>query len=43
MNKYLKLREYITILREIAKEYPYKTIENIIMQMNAIQKEVNNN
>ena len=43
MNKYLKLSEHIAILREIAKEYPYKTIENIIMQMNAIQKEVNNN
>ena len=32
----------ITRLKQIAKEYPGKTIENIIVQMEARRKEVDN-
>ena len=32
----------INILKEVAKEYPGKTIENIIVQMEARRKEVVN-
>ena len=33
----------ISILKEIAKEYPGKTIENIIAQLEARRKELNKN
>ena len=33
----------ISVLKEIAKEYPGKTIENIIVQMEARKKELINN
>ena len=32
----------INILKEVAEEYPGKTIENIIVQMEARKKEVEN-
>ena len=33
----------INILKEVAEEYPGKTIENIIVQMEARRKEIGNN
>ena len=38
--EYARLVERIVVLKEIAKEYPGKTIENIIVQMEARKKEV---
>ena len=40
--EYARLVERIVVLKEIAKEYPGKTIENIIAQMEARRKEVVN-
>ena len=37
----LKLHNQIATLREVAEEYPGKTIENIIAQMEARRKELN--
>ena len=37
--EYARLVERIVVLKEIAKEYPGKTIENIIAQMEARRKE----
>lgn len=37
---YARLRGKITALREVAEEYPGKTIENIIVQLEARLKEV---
>ena len=42
MKEYLKLHNQICTLKEVAKEYPGKTIENIIAQMEARRKEVLN-
>ena len=39
---YLRLVAQIAILKEIAEEYPGKTIENIIAQLEARKKEVEN-
>ena len=39
-SEYARLVERIALLKEIAKEYPGKTIENIIAQMEARKKEV---
>ena len=41
--EYARLVERIIVLKEIAKEYPGKTIENIIVQMEARRKELGNN
>ena len=38
--EYNKLLFQIGILKDIANRYPYKTIENIITQMEAVRKEV---
>ena len=38
--EYARLVERIVVLKEIAKEYPGKTIENVIAQMEARKKEV---
>ena len=38
--EYARLVERIVVLKEIAKEYPGKTIENIIVQMEARKREV---
>ena len=40
--EYIRLVAQIAILKEIAEEYPGKTIENIIVQMEAMKKEVDN-
>ena len=41
-SEYERLVERIVVLKEIAKEYPGKTIENIIAQMEARRKEWDN-
>ena len=41
--EYARLVERIVVLKEIAQEYPGKTIENIIVQMEARRKELGNN
>ena len=40
--EYIRLVAQIAILKEIAEEYPGKTIENVIAQMEARRKEVLN-
>ena len=40
--EYTRLVAKIAVLKEIAMEYPTKTIENIIVQMEAIKKEIGN-
>ena len=37
---YLRLSVHIAMLEDIAEEYPGKTIENIIVQLEARKKEV---
>ena len=39
--EYARLVERIALLKEIANEYPGKTIENVIMQLEARLKELN--
>ena len=39
--EYLRLSVHIAMLEDIAEEYPGKTIENIIAQMEARRKELN--
>ena len=39
---YLRLSVHIAMLEDIAEEYPGKTIENIIVQLEARKKEVEN-
>ena len=41
-SEYARLEAQIAILKEVAAEYPSKTIENIITQMEARRKEVVN-
>ena len=41
-EEYLRLSVHIAMLEDIAEEYPGKTIENIIAQMEARQREVDN-
>ena len=38
--EYNKLLFQIGMLKDIANRYPYKTIENIITQMESIKKEI---
>ena len=38
--EYLRLSVHIAMLEDIAEEYPGKTIENVIAQMEARKKEV---
>lgn len=40
--EYIRLVAQIAILKEVAEEYPGKTIENIIVQLEARKKEVAN-
>ena len=40
---YLRLSVHIAMLEDIAEEYPGKTIENVIAQMEARKKELINN
>ena len=42
VGEYTRLVAQIAILKEIAREYPAKTIENIIAQMEARRKEIEN-
>lgn len=39
---YLRLSVHIAMLEDIAEDYPGKTIENIIAQLEARRKEVDN-
>ena len=41
VTEYIKLLIQIAILKEIAEEYPGKTIENVIVQMEARRNELN--
>ena len=40
MAEYTRLVAQIAVLKEIAMEYPGKTIDNIIVQMEARRKEI---
>ena len=40
---YLRLSVHIAMLEDIAEEYPGKTIENIIAQLEARRNELNKN
>ena len=41
-SEYARLEAQIAILKEVAAEYPGKTIENIIAQLEARRKEIGN-
>ena len=41
-SEYARLVTQIAVLREVAEEYSGKTIENIIVQMKARRKELDN-
>ena len=41
-SEYTRLEAQIAALREVAEDYPGKTIENIIVQMEARLKEIGN-
>ena len=43
VTEYIKLLMQIATLKNVAEEYPGKTIENIIAQMEARKKEVEKN
>ena len=38
--EYIRLVAKIAVLKEVAAEYPGKTIDNIIVQMEAVKKEI---
>lgn len=40
-REWLELQKQLHILREVAEEYPGKTIENVIVQIEARLKELN--
>ena len=42
VSEYARLIAQIAVLKEVAEEYPGKTIENIIVQLEARRKEVLN-
>lgn len=42
ISEYIRLAANISILKDVAKEYPGKTIDNIIVQLEARIKEVEN-
>ena len=42
VSEYARLIAKIAVLKEVAEEYPGKTIENIIAQLEARKKEVEN-
>lgn len=42
VGDYIRLLAQVAVLREIAMDYPGKTIENIIVQIEARLKEVDN-
>ena len=43
VSEYIRLVAKIAVLKEVAEEYPGKTIENIIAQLEARRKELNKN
>ena len=43
MAEYIRLVAKIAVLKEVAEEYTGKTIDNIIAQMEARKKEIENN
>ena len=43
VSEYTRLIAQIAILQEVAEEYPGKTIDNVIAQMEARKKELINN
>ena len=43
VSEYTRLVAQIAVLKEVAEEYPGKTIDNIIAQMEARKKEIENN
>ena len=42
MAEYSRLVAQISVLKEVAMEYPAKTIDDIIVQMEARKKEIGN-
>ena len=40
-REWLELQKQLSVLREVAEEYPGKTIENVIVQLEASLKELN--
>ena len=42
VSEYARLVAKIAVLKEVAEEYPGKTIENIIVQLEARLKEIGN-
>lgn len=42
IRDYIRLKAQVAVLKEIAMDYPGKTIENVIVQIEARLKEVNN-
>ena len=43
VTDYIRLVAQISVLKEVAADYPGKTIENIIAQLEARKKEIGNN
>ena len=41
IGDYIRLEAQVAVLREIAMDYPGKTIENVIVQMESRLKELN--
>ena len=42
VQEYIRLVAKIAVLKEVVEEYPGKTIENIIAQLEARRKEIGN-
>ena len=42
ITEYIRLVAQIAVLKEFAMQYPTKTIDNIIVQMEARKKEIGN-
>ena len=42
LAEYIMLVAQIAVLKEVAMQYPTKTIDNIIVQMEAIKNEIGN-
>ena len=40
-REWLELQKQLSVLREVAEEYPGKTIENVIVQLESRLKELN--
>ena len=41
VREYIRLKAQVAVLKDIAMDYPGKTIENIIVQMESRLKELN--